>query len=93
MFESCIRTLIIHTGPEYLIEKIYGCKNDSEILFTTKVGGHIPSGFSVATISSFKSIESGHGVYRGKKCMKNFLNSEESVQWGQSILKRTKWSC
>ena len=92
MFESCIRTLIIHTGPEYLVEKIHGCKNNSEILCTTKVGEHIPSGFSIATISSFKSIESRHGVYRGKNCMKNFLNSEESVPWGQLILKRTKWS-
>ena len=36
---------------------------------TTKVGGHIPSGFSVSTISSFKSVGNKHDVYRDKDCM------------------------
>ena len=37
--------------------------------FTTKVGKHIPSGFSVSTISSFKKIENKHDVYRGDNYM------------------------
>ena len=39
---------------------------------TTKVSEHIPSGFSMSAISSFRSIESKHGVYRGKDYMKKF---------------------
>ena len=30
---------------------------------------HIPSGFPVSTISSFRSIENRHDVYRRKNCM------------------------
>ena len=33
---------------------------------------HIPSGFSMSTISSFKIIENKHNTYRGKDCMKKF---------------------
>ena len=33
---------------------------------------HIPSGFSMSTISSFKIIENKHNKYRGKDCMKKF---------------------
>ena len=36
---------------------------------------HIPSGFSMSTISSFRSIENKHDVYRGKDCMKKFCKS------------------
>ena len=39
---------------------------------TTKVSGHIPPGFSMSTISSFRSIENNRDVYRGKDCKKNF---------------------
>ena len=37
----------------------------------TKVSEHIPSGFSMSAISSFRSIENKHDVYRGKDCMNN----------------------
>ena len=37
-----------------------------------EVSQHIPSGFSISTISSFKSIESKHDVYRCKDCMRKF---------------------
>ena len=57
---------------ECILEKIDGCKNNPENSSTTKVGEHIPSGFSMSTISSFKSIENKHDVYRGKGCMKMF---------------------
>ena len=58
---------------EFLIEKNGGCKNNSEDLSTTKVREHIPSGFLMSIILSFKSIEYKHDVCRGKDCMKKFL--------------------
>ena len=51
---------------------IDGCKNNSS---TTKLGEHTPSGFSMPTIASFKSIENEHDVYRIKDCMKNICES------------------
>ena len=61
-----------------MIEKIDRCKNSSENSSSTKVSEHFPSGssmssmFSIFTISSFRSIENKHGMYRGKYCMKEF---------------------
>ena len=55
--------------------KIDGCKNSPEKSSTTKVGQHIPSEFSMSTISSFKSIKNKYDVYRGKDCMKKFCES------------------
>ena len=46
---------IIYADLESLIEKIEGCKNNPENLSATKVGDNIPSGFSMSTISSFKT--------------------------------------
>ena len=40
-----------------------------------EVSEHIPLGFSISTISSFKSIESKHDVYRCKDCMRKFCES------------------
>ena len=57
-------TFIIYADLECLIEKIDGSKNNPENLSTTKVGEHIPSGFSMFTISSFKSIENKYNAYR-----------------------------
>ena len=63
---------IIYADLECIIEKIDGCKNNPENLSTIKVSEHIPSGFSMYTISSFRSIENKHDVYRGNDCMKKF---------------------
>ena len=63
---------IIYADLECIIEKIDGCKNNPENSFTTKVSDHIPSGFSISTISSLRTIENKHDVYRGKDCMKKF---------------------
>ena len=63
---------IIYADLECLIEKIDGCKNNPENSSTKKVSEHIQSGFSMSTISSFRSIENKHDVYRGKDCMKKF---------------------
>ena len=66
---------VIYAYLECLIETIDGCKNNPEKSSTTKVSKHIPAGFSVSTISSFRSIEDKHDVYRGKDCMKKYCES------------------
>ena len=62
----------IYADLECIIEKIDGCKNNPENPSTTNVSEHILSGFSMSTISSFRSIENKHDVYRSKDCMKKF---------------------
>ena len=67
---------IIYADLECIIEKIDGCKNNPENSSTSKVSEHIPSGFSMSTLSSFRSIENKHAIYRGKNCIKKvFVNS------------------
>ena len=66
-YQKCDRApFIIYADLECIIEKIDGCKKISENVSTIKVSEHIPSGFSIPTISSFRSIENKHDVYRGK---------------------------
>ena len=57
---------------ECKIKKIDGGKNSPENSSATKVSEHILSRFSMSTISSFRSIEDQHDLYRGKDCMKKF---------------------
>ena len=66
---------IIYADFESLLVKIDGCKNNPEKSSTTKLSEHIPSGFSMSTISSFNDIENKHDVYRNKNCMKTFCQS------------------
>ena len=63
---------IIYADLECITEKIDVCKNNPENSFTTKVSKHIPSDFSMSTISSFRSIENKHDVFCCKDCMKKF---------------------
>ena len=63
---------IIYADLECVIEKIYGCKDNRENASSRKVSKHIPSGFSMSTITSFKSIENKHDVYRDTDPMKKF---------------------
>ena len=63
---------IIYADLECIIKKIDGRKNNPENSFTTKLSEHILSGFSMSSISSFRSIETEHDVYRDKDCMKKF---------------------
>ena len=63
---------IIYADLECTREKVDGCKNNPENSSTSKVSEHIPSGFSMSTISSFRSIENNHDIYRGKHRMKKF---------------------
>ena len=52
------------------MEKINGRESNPTNSSTAKVGKHILSGFSMSTISSFKSMENKHDVYSGRYCMK-----------------------
>ena len=69
---------VIYADLECLIEKTDGCKNNFENLSTKNVRKHIPSAFSVfsvSLISLYRSIEYKHDVYRGNYCMKRFCES------------------
>ena len=71
-YQKSNKTLfIIYANLECSIEKVDGYKNKPENSFTTKLGERIPSGFSISTIPSCKSIESKHDLYRDKGCIKN----------------------
>ena len=63
---------LIYTYLECIIEKIDGCKNNPQNSSTTIVSEHIPSRFSISTISSFRSIENKHDVYRSKDSKEKF---------------------
>ena len=65
-------SFIIYAHLKCIIEKINRCKNNPENSSTTKVSEHTPSGFSISAISSIKSIENKHDIYRRKDCMKKF---------------------
>ena len=62
----------IYSDLECIKENIDGCKNNLENLSTSKESKHIPSGFSMSSISCFRSIENKSDVYRGKGCMEKF---------------------
>ena len=44
----------------------------SENSSTTKLNRHMPSAFSMSTVSLFRSIKNKLDAYRGKDCMKKF---------------------
>ena len=54
---------------------IHGCKNDPEKLSTTKLSEYITLGFSMSTISLFKSIENKHDICRVTNFMKKLCKS------------------
>ena len=50
-------------------------KSNPENSSTTKVNDYIPSGYSMAKLSSFRSIGNKHDVYRSIECIKKFCES------------------
>ena len=52
-----------------------GWANNSETSSTTKIGEHIPCGYSMSTIWAFDNIENKHTLYCGEDCMKKFCTS------------------
>ena len=87
-----IAPFIIYTDLECIIEKIDGCKNHHENLSTTKGSEHIPSGFSVSTLSSFRSIENNQDVYKGKDFMKKFCELLRQHTMKIINFKKKKWN-
>ena len=65
-------TFIIYADFQYIIKKIDGCKDNPEKSSTANIKEHMPSGFSIYTISSFRSTRNKNDVYRGKDYMKKF---------------------
>ena len=53
---------IIYEDLECIIERIDGCKNNSENSSATKVSEHVLSDFSISELSSFRSIENRNDV-------------------------------
>ena len=76
--------------PDCIIEKNDGCKNNPDNLSTTKVSENIPSGFSMSTISLFRSIGNKCDVCRGKDCMKKFCEFLREHTIKTINLKKTK---
>ena len=66
---------ITYADIESLKEKIDGWVNNQERSSTTKIGEHIPCGYSMSTIWAFDSIENKSTLYRGEDCMKKFCTS------------------
>ena len=66
---------IIYTDVEHIIKKIDEYKNNPENSSTTKVGEHIPSGFPMSTILSFKSTENKHDCVVTKVINKSLMKS------------------
>ena len=54
------------------IKKIDTSQNNPDLLSTTKVNQHIPSGYSICTSCSFDKSNNKLSYYRGEDCMKRF---------------------
>ena len=54
--------LVIFSDLECIIDKIDGCKYNTENSSTTKVSEDIPSDFSMSIVSLFSNIENKHNV-------------------------------
>ena len=66
---------IIYTNIESLIKKIERSANNLEKTSTTKVGKHIPGGYSMPTIWALDHIENTHSLYCREDGMKKFCRS------------------
>ena len=51
---------IIDANLESMIKKIDNCKNNPEKSSTTKIGEHIPCGYSMSTIWTFDRTKNKH---------------------------------
>ena len=66
---------IIYADIESLIKKVHACANNSENSSTTKIGQHIPCGYSMSTIRAFHHIENKHTLYHRKDCIQKFCET------------------
>ena len=58
-----------------MIIKIDNWKNDLEKISATKIGEHIPCGYSMSATWALDNIENKHSLYRGEDCTKRFCSS------------------
>ena len=65
---------INYADIESSIRKIDGCSNSPKNSSTTKIGEHIPCGYSMSKIWAFHHIENKHILYRLKDLRENFVN-------------------
>ena len=63
---------IIYADLNSLSKKVNGFKNNPEKSSTTKIGEHVPCGYSMSAIWIFDDIENKHDAYRGEYYMKKF---------------------
>ena len=66
---------IIYSDTESLIKRIDGYANNPEKSSTTKIGEHIPCGYSMSTLWAFDHIENKHTLCCRKDCMRKFCTS------------------
>ena len=65
---------IIYANLECLVKKIDGCANDPEKYSSSKIGEHIPSGYSTSTIWEFDHIKT------------NILYTVEKIAWKSFVI-------
>ena len=65
---------IIYANLECLVKKIDGCANDLEKSSSTKIGEHIPCGYSMSTICGFDHIKA------------NILYTVEKISWESFVI-------
>ena len=68
-------TYNIYADIESLFRKIDGCANIPEDSSPTKIGKHVPFGYSMSIIWGFNHVENKHTLYRIKGCIKKFCTS------------------
>ena len=57
----------IYAYIKSLFKKVDGCAKNPASSSTTKIGKHIPCGYSMSTIWTFDNTENKHILYRGKR--------------------------
>ena len=82
---------IIHTDLQSLLEKMSTCHNIPEEWSTTKINGHVPSGYSLFTYCSFGTTKNKLNNYRHKNCMKNFCLDLREHATKSIIYEKKKW--
>ena len=71
---------IIYADLECLLKKIDTCYNNPDLLSTTKINQHIPSGYSMYTSCSFDKSNNKLSYYRGEDCMKRFCKDLKDLK-------------
>ena len=66
---------IIYADIESLFKKIDTCHNNPEKSSTTKINKHAVFGYLLFMHCSFDATKNKHNYYRGKNCIKIFLQT------------------